>query len=99
MLRSKFLGLLCLLAIGGAGALYGFTNSKATAEGGACGCCVADLCSCAPCVCSCEGPCPANCEDCADCCEDCAGCTAAAVTAAAKPAAACESGCCTEVVK
>jgi hypothetical protein len=99
MLRSKFLSLLGLLAVGGAGALYGFSSSKPAAKAAGCGCCVTELCSCEPCVCSCEGPCPAGCENCADCCKDCAGCTAAAVTAAANPAATCESGCCSKVAK
>lgn len=100
MLRSKFLSLLGLAAIGGAGALYGFSSSNTTAKAAGCSCCVAELCTCGPCVCSCEGSCPAGCEDCADCCKDCAGCTAAAATTAAvKPAATCESGCCSKVAK
>lgn len=96
MLRSKFLSLLALAAIGGAGALYGFSNSTPTAKSAGCACCVAELCSCGPCVCSCDGPCTESCDDCADCCQDCAGCTAAATAAAAKPAVSCETGCCSK---
>ncbi len=95
MLRSKFLALMGLLAVGGAGALYGFTGgSKPAAKTAACGCCVADLCTCEPCVCSCEGPCAEDCDKCADCCATCPGCASAAAAVAATPAATCESGCC-----
>lgn len=99
MLRSKFLALLGILAVSGAGALYGFSSSKTTANAAGCGCCVTELCTCGPCVCSCEGPCAESCDDCADCCKDCAGCTAAATAVAVKPAASCESGCCSKVAE
>jgi hypothetical protein len=102
MLRSKFLSLLGLLAVGGAGALYGFTGtSKPAAKAATCGCCVADLCTCAPCVCSCEGPCGEACDKCAECCATCPGCastTAAALTSEAATPAACASGCCAQNV-
>lgn len=102
MLRSKFLSLLGLVAIGGAGVLYGFTGNNPAAKAASCGCCVAELCACEPCVCSCEGPCAPGCEDCAECCATCPGCTAG--TAALKPAAVesaatCGSGCCSKVAK
>lgn len=104
MLRSKFLALLGLLAISGAGVLYGFSSSIPTAKAAGCACCVAELCTCGPCVCSCEGPCAPGCVDCADCCKDCAGCTAATTAATVKsdavqPAATCGSGCCSKVAK
>lgn len=95
MLRSKFLALLGLLAVGGVGALYGFTNGKPTAKAASCPCCVASGCTGIGCDCPCDGVCGDNCKSCADCCGACPGCADATAAAAVKPAATCGS-CCTK---
>ncbi len=93
MLRSKFLGLLGLVAIGGAGVLYGFTgNNSVVNKAASCPCCVAAGCTGEGCNCPCDGVCDDECQSCADCCGACPGC--ATTTAAMKPAAACGSSCC-----
>lgn len=99
MLRSKFLSLLGLLAIGGAGAMYGFAGTKPVSKAASCPCCVAAGCTGEGCNCPCDGNCGDSCQSCADCCGACPGCatsTAAVKTEAVKPAAACGTSCCSK---